>query len=66
MRLHVNGSARQELEVSTVGELLARLGLAREGVAVAVNGAVVPRSEHANSPLRDGDRVEVIQAVGGG
>ena len=66
MELYINGSPRADLSVESVGALLRVLGLARDGVAVAVNGAVVPRSQHDQSPLRAGDRVEIIQAVGGG
>lgn len=34
--------------------------------AVAVNDAVVPRSQHASTQVASGDRVEIVQAVGGG
>lgn len=66
MELYVNGALRADLAVDNVGALLRALGLARDGVAVALNGAVVPRSQHDQTPVRTGDRVEIIQAVGGG
>ena len=62
----VNGVQRPLPEPPTVGALLAELELVRDGVAVAVNRAVVPRSRHAAHVLLEGDQVEVIQAVGGG
>jgi sulfur carrier protein len=65
MQVRVNGEAR-EIAPCSVSELLAALGASAEGVAVAVNGTVVPRSERDGRPLREGDRVEVIRAVGGG
>jgi sulfur carrier protein len=65
MQVRVNGEAR-EIAPCSVAELLAELDAAADGVAVAVNGTVVPRSERAGRPLREGDRVEVIRAVGGG
>ncbi|MEN9787025.1 MAG: sulfur carrier protein ThiS [Pseudomonadota bacterium] len=65
MQVRVNGEAR-EVAPCSVAELLAELDASAEGVAVAVNGTVVPRSERAGLPLREGDRVEIIRAVGGG
>lgn len=66
MRLVVNGEETERAPGCTVAALLEDLGLRRDGVAVAVNRRVVPRSTHAGHVLQDGDRVEVIQAVGGG
>ena len=63
----VNGDKRTIPEASTVRSLLETLGVAdREGTAVAVNMTVVPRRAHADTVLRAGDSVEVVQAVGGG
>jgi sulfur carrier protein len=65
MRIIVNGAER-EVEVADVAALVAQLTEARRGVAVAVNGEVVPRSAWPGAPLRDGDRVEVLTAAQGG
>lgn len=63
----VNGDKRTVPEASTVRSLLETLGVAdRDGTAVAVNMTVVPRQSHADTVLRAGDRVEIVQAVGGG
>jgi len=64
--LTVNGRERTVAHGTTVADLLESLGLRRDGVAVAVNMAVVPRSRHADRTLQAGERVEVVQAVGGG
>lgn len=64
--MKVNGEVRQLPEPATVAALLEELGLGRDGVAVAVNRRVVPRSAHATHELGPDDEVEVIQAVGGG
>lgn len=66
MRIQVNGKAREVPGELTVTALLTALGCAPEGVAVAVNGAVVPRGQHPSHAIREGDRVEILQAVGGG
>jgi sulfur carrier protein len=65
MRVIVNGAAR-DVEVLSVEGLVAELTAARRGVAVAVNGEVVPRSAWPGAVLRDGDRVEVLTAAQGG
>lgn len=46
--------------------LLEQLDLARRRVAVAINTEVIPKSSFDRIAIREGDRVEVIQAVGGG
>lgn len=66
MRIHVNGREFEEEAGTTVATLLARLGAGEGPTAVAVNGEVVPRPEHATRILEAGDRVEVIHPVAGG
>jgi len=69
LSLVVNGEPRRlavERAGRTVAALLETLGLAGRRVAVAVNRSVVPRSHHASHVLADGDRVEILEAVGGG
>jgi sulfur carrier protein len=62
VRVTVNGATQELPEVQTVADLVPP----QRGVAVAVNGAVVPRSTWADTALRDGDRVEVLTAAQGG
>ena len=66
MKLQLNGETREFPASLTVAELLAAIGLAERRVAVEVNQAIVPRGRHATQPLAEGDRVEIIQAIGGG
>ena len=66
MRLTVNGTSREVTGDLSVGALVTELTAAQRGVAVAVNGEVVPRSTWATASLRDGDRVEVLTAAQGG
>ncbi|RZU51979.1 sulfur carrier protein ThiS [Krasilnikovia cinnamomea] len=66
MRLTVNGSPHAVDDAVTVAGLVSTLTEARRGVAVAVNGEVVPRSGWSAAVLRDGDRVEVLTAAQGG
>ncbi len=63
----INGEKRSISEHSTIRSLLEELGVAhREGTAVAVNMEVVPHTAHTATVLQAGDRVEIVQAVGGG
>ena len=64
--LQVNGEPRTVPAGSTIAALLERLGIDRRRVAVAINRDVVPRSRFAAHPLAAGDRVEILEAVGGG
>ncbi len=66
MRLTVNGRDCRVGPGLSVEVLLASLSSARRGVAVAVNGTVVPRSSWADVALADGDTVEVLSAAQGG
>jgi sulfur carrier protein len=66
MIIEVNGE-KQELPASmTVGALLTRLELSSQRVAVEKNRELVPRAEHAATPLEDGDKLEIVHFVGGG
>jgi thiamine biosynthesis protein ThiS len=62
----VNGEARTAPSGSTVQVLLASLGLEQKRIAVAVNRDVVPRSTYDAHELAAGDRIEILEAVGGG
>lgn len=66
VELVVNGAERTLPAGSTVRQLLQELDLDRDGIAVAVNRSIVPRSQHDDAVLPDGAKVEVIRAVGGG
>ena len=62
----VNGEERLVEPGSTVASLLDALGTERRGVAVAVDGEVVPRGQWGRVRLREGQQVEVLHAVQGG
>ncbi len=66
MRITVNGEPREVERGVTLLALLGALGLDPRRVAVAVNAAVVPRAELAARAAAEDDRVEIIEAVGGG
>lgn len=68
MRVVVNGELQELDGGATVLDVVASLASAPEGrgVAVALDGEVVPRGQWAGTPLREGAQVEVVVAVQGG
>ena len=67
MQLNVNGTARTfERPVLTVADVVHELALEGKRIAVEKNGAIVPRSRYADTPVADGDALEIVGAVGGG
>ncbi len=66
MQLNVNGKTEQLDNVATVGDLLRTFDLAPIRVAVEVNKELVPRKTFDETPLHDGDDVEIVTFVGGG
>ena len=65
--IFVNGEARERAG-ATVAELLADLGVeaGARGVAVAVDGEVIPRAEWGERRVNEGERVEALSAMQGG
>lgn len=66
LTLSVNGDRHQVPVGTTVAALVRKLGMDGRRVAVAVNRSVVPRSAYDRLELAADDRVEVLEAVGGG
>ena len=62
----LNGAQREFPAPLTFNQLLDELDLAGRRLAVERNGEIVPRSRFAESKVADGDRIEVVIAVGGG
>ena len=66
MLIELNGEKKNINQGSTIEELITSMALTTERYAVEINQELVPRSEHASHMLHEGDRVEVVQAIGGG
>ena len=66
MKLTVNGQPREHSDGVTLAEVVTQLTVAPSGVAVALNGVVVPRGSWSATALSDDDNVEVLTAVQGG
>jgi sulfur carrier protein len=66
IEIHVNGITQVYDQPLPVADLLARMALAGKKVAVERNGEIVPRGAHGATLLANGDRLEIVVAVGGG
>ncbi|NBR28223.1 MAG: sulfur carrier protein ThiS [Betaproteobacteria bacterium] len=66
MTLTINGDARSFDQAMTCKQLLEKLELAGKRVAIERNGEIVPRSRHDAEMVNDGDKLEIVVAVGGG
>ncbi len=66
MNITLNGKPQQLEQVNTIAELIAFLGFQGKRIAVEANGDIVPKSQHGNTAVADGDQIEIVVAVGGG
>ena len=66
MEIVINGKSRSFPAALSVAELVDALGFTGKRIAVERNGDIVPRSQHGATVLADGDRLEIVVAVGGG
>lgn len=70
MNITLNGQAHEIAPGTTVAMLVSMLtadsGRDPRGIAIERNLEIVPKSEHASTMIEDGDRIEVVQFVGGG
>lgn len=64
--IQINGEQRELEDSLTIQELIQKIQLPTQAIAVAVNCEIVPRSQFEKVRVRDKDQIEVIRAVGGG
>lgn len=66
MQIQLNGELRVITSGLTVAQLIDELGLSGRRIAVECNEHIVPKSEHGATRLAEGDRIEIVHAIGGG
>ena len=66
IQVTVNGAAQRFEQPLPISALSEKMALAGKKIAVEKNGEIVPRSAHGATLVRDGDRLEIVVAVGGG
>ena len=66
MKITLNGSSREVPDKLSASELILSLGLANRRLALEINQEIVPRSTFESHIIQPDDRVEIVQAIGGG
>jgi len=66
MKIYINGQEKKLVYSPTLEELLIKLGYANKKIAVEINEEIIPRSCFKNKLVVDSDKIEIINAVGGG
>lgn len=66
MTLTINGESKLVADGLNLAQLVVALGLEKNPIAVELNRSVVPRHRHGDTPLSNGDRIEIVTLVGGG
>ena len=66
MQIIVNGEDKQVEPGLTAAALVEQMGLGGRRIAMEVNREILPRSRYAEHAFVDGDRIEIVHAVGGG
>jgi sulfur carrier protein len=66
MQIILNGESTIVEATTTIAQLIEQLQLTGKRIAVEINEEIMPRSTHATTPLHEGDKVEIVHAIGGG
>jgi len=66
MKILINNENHTLTEPTSLKQLVSGLGLEDKRLAIEVNQDIVPRGEYADFLLKDGDKVEIVHAIGGG
>lgn len=66
IHIEVNGQSKEMAPNSTISDLLDEMALTERRVAVEHNLEIVPRSQHSETALNQGDQIEIVHAIGGG
>jgi sulfur carrier protein len=66
MTLTLNGELLEVVDDSNAHDLIIQLGYENQRIALEINEAIIPKSKHTEFALNEGDKIEIIKAVGGG
>ena len=64
--ISINGAPRQLESAISIADLVCEMGLEGKRIAIERNGEIAPRSQFSQQMLQDGDKLEIVVAVGGG
>lgn len=66
MEIFINGNRQQVTDHCSIAALIEHLELYNKRIAIEVNESIIPRSQHKTHILSNGDRLEIVEAIGGG
>ena len=66
MNITLNGDAQQLNDGICLNQLIEQLNIKGRRIAVEINQQIIPKSEHLAYEIKDGDRIEIVHAIGGG
>jgi thiamine biosynthesis protein ThiS len=66
MQITINGEPRAFTPMMTIGELVERLELDAQGIAIERNMTIIPRRDYPHIALEEGDAIEIVEFIGGG
>lgn len=66
LQLTINGQVRENLTSQNLAELVIELGIQDSHFAIALNYEVIPHSKFETTKINEGDKIEIVHAVGGG
>lgn len=66
MKIYLNGKEQQINPGTSLKQLIETEGLADKRLAAEVNQQIISKAEHANYPLKENDKIEIVHAIGGG
>ena len=66
MNIYVNGEKTNQREGTVIADLITQLGLEKKRIAVELNKEILPHDQYSRQRLVDEDRLEIVQAIGGG
>ncbi|MEC6997476.1 MAG: sulfur carrier protein ThiS [Pseudomonadota bacterium] len=66
IQVFINGKKKLLEKNKNLTEVLKLLKITKNGIAIEINSAVVPKSQYVNTFIKDNDRIEIVQFIGGG
>lgn len=66
IQVFINGKKKLLEKNKNLTEVLKLLKITKNGIAIEINSAVVPKSQYVNTFVKDNDRIEIVQFIGGG
>ena len=66
IKVIINGKEVELKEGQTLAQIIEQVVPAGKKIAVAINGRVIPKEKYPETPIREGDKIEIVQMVGGG